>query len=467
MQIRRKVKRLIAEHYTLIAILAGALLVSLSIGPFENPDTTWEYKATAGVLQWGIPYTEVFGSLMNQPPLGFYLQGLFLKVFGPSMNTGVVLVTLLGLCSALVLYKIGKELYGKTTGLFAAALFAFAPWQLVLSRAFLIDAPCLFFSLLCLYFGLLAVRRGSVKLSLISGVFFAAALLTKLFAVFVLIPLALFFIYYGYKKPRRMLLQLLVFCLPVLFFNFLWYQVVLNRGVFYAFGHSDFSDPNAAGVVPTPFFVGTFLVDDALGWLFLVAVAFSLLATVGRKRLFKEAAQFDWICLATIIIIVATDVVLGAVFNLKVPYTSAIKYTYQAMPFFCLLAASLAYKSTLLLREAKVTVSKSSFSILLSGVAVLLITAVLVWDFAAAHQLSVNNFVLFQVKPPSLLGYSFDNFHSIGEGNALMYLQYLGFALTSSGLLWMVRQPLRVFAEKLKSRYEAEFGVSLKPPHEL
>ena len=88
---------------------------------------------------------------------------------------GTVLVTLLGLGSTVVIYKIGKEIYGKPTGLFAAALFALSPWELVLSRSFLIDAQCLFFSLLCLYIGILAIRKGSVKLSMVSGVLFAAA----------------------------------------------------------------------------------------------------------------------------------------------------------------------------------------------------------------------------------------------------------------------------------------------------
>src|SRR5208283_1410221 len=105
-----------------------------------------------------------------------------------STNTGVTLVTLFGIGSTVLVYEIGKELYGKSTGLFAAALFALTPWELVLSRSFLIDAQCLFLSLLCLFIEIIAIRKGSFKLFMVTGVIFAAAFLTKFFAVFILVP---------------------------------------------------------------------------------------------------------------------------------------------------------------------------------------------------------------------------------------------------------------------------------------
>ena len=168
-------KKLLSENYPLLSILIGITFISLSIGPFINGDTDWEFAAAKGVLKWGMPYVNSIGNIINQPPLGFYIEGLFFKGVGASVYNGTILVTLLGLGSTIIIYKIGKELYGKPTGLFAAALFALSPWELVLSRSFLIDVQCLFFSLLCLYVGILAIRRGSVKLSMVSGIFFAAA----------------------------------------------------------------------------------------------------------------------------------------------------------------------------------------------------------------------------------------------------------------------------------------------------
>ena len=214
-------RKLVNENCSLLSILIGTLLVSFSIGPYQNWDAQFEYQAASGVIKWGIPYVNSFGNMVNQPPLGFYIEALFFKIFGSSIDTGTILVMLFGLGSTVLVYKIGKEIYGKPTGLFAAALFALTPWELVLSRSFLIDAQCLFLSLLCLFVGVLAIRKGSVKLCMLSGVFFATALLTKLFAVFILVPLLLFYLYYRPKNPRRIFSQLAAFSLPALLFAFL------------------------------------------------------------------------------------------------------------------------------------------------------------------------------------------------------------------------------------------------------
>ena len=113
---------------------------------------------------------KAYGTAIDQPPLGFYIEALFFKIFGLSANTGTALVTFFGLASTVVMYLVAKELYGKSTGFLAAALFGLNPWQLVLSRSFLLDAQCLFFSILCLYVGILAIRKGSVNLALVTGV---------------------------------------------------------------------------------------------------------------------------------------------------------------------------------------------------------------------------------------------------------------------------------------------------------
>ncbi len=191
----------LSEHYPLLSVLIGFLLVSFSVGPYQNGDTAWEHDAMSGVLKYGLPYAN--GNLMDQPPLGFYIQAVFAKAFGLSINNGTFLVTLFGLGCITLVYGIGKFAYNKTTGFIASALLAFSPWHLVLSRSFLIDVPCLFFSLLSLFVGLIAVRRGSFRLFVVSGIVFAAAFNTKLYAVFILIPLLAFFFYNNPKNLKR------------------------------------------------------------------------------------------------------------------------------------------------------------------------------------------------------------------------------------------------------------------------
>src|SRR4030042_3978545 len=266
---RRKIRKLLSENYPLLGILIGIVLISVSIGPFENWDTALEYEAASAVIRWGMPYVNSFGNLINQPPLGFYVEALFFTFFGTSIDTGVALITLLGLGCIIAVYKIGNVLYGQPTGLVAAALFALSPWELIFSRSFLIDVQCLFFSLFCLLVGIYAIRQASLKLSLVSGTLFAAALLTKLYAVFTLIPLTLLFIYYRPKNLRRTFSLIGAFFLPGLLSAFLWYQIISGQGLLSVFSHSDFESYNPGEIVPSYFFVGYFLAIYGVGWFFM------------------------------------------------------------------------------------------------------------------------------------------------------------------------------------------------------
>src|SRR3990172_6678317 len=111
------------ENYLVLAILIGVALISIPMGPYRTLDTQLEFSTAQGVLKWGYPYYNATGNLFNEPPLGFYAEAAFLQVFGVSEDVGVVLITLFGLAATFMVYKLGKELYGKPTGVFAAAFF--------------------------------------------------------------------------------------------------------------------------------------------------------------------------------------------------------------------------------------------------------------------------------------------------------------------------------------------------------
>jgi 4-amino-4-deoxy-L-arabinose transferase-like glycosyltransferase len=155
----QKVKKPAIELSPLIIILIGATLVAFSLGTFQSYDTELEFEAASNIAKMGVPYVDAYGTIIDQPPLGFYTEALFFRIVGTSAAAGVTLMTLFGLGSIVIVYFLGKELYGRSTGLFAAALLGVSPWHLVLSRSFLLDAQCLFFSLLCLLVGVLAIRR--------------------------------------------------------------------------------------------------------------------------------------------------------------------------------------------------------------------------------------------------------------------------------------------------------------------
>jgi len=438
---KSSIRKLLSENYSLLSILIGIVLISVTIGPFQNRDTEWEYEAALGVIKWGVPYVITFGNIMDQSPLGFYIEALFFKVFGLSLDTGVALVTLFGLGCTVMVYKIGKVLYGKTTGLLAVVLFASTQWQLIISRSFLIDVQCLFFSLLSLFVGISAVRKDSLKLFLVSGTLFAAALMTKLFAVFTLIPLMLLYVYYRPKKLRRTPIMLGAFFLPALLFAFLWYQVISGQGLLSVFHHSDFNHFNASGVVPSYFFVANFLLYYGLGWFFTAAVVLSLLVCFLRRKLFSKILVFDIVCLATIISVISVNIFLGAGLNLKSPYNNAIKYSYQSLPFFSLLAASLPGKCLSMCHSAtRKKLNKLYFSVALVGL-FLLASAIFV-NMVFANFISRWDYLLFRVEMDKDLGYSLFNPTPMDKYDSLMGIQYLGFALVLSGLVWASRHKI-------------------------
>ncbi|MCX8150517.1 MAG: glycosyltransferase family 39 protein [Candidatus Bathyarchaeota archaeon] len=442
MRNKSKIINLINGKVPLLSVLIGTALILVAIGPFENGDTEWEFQATSGVLRWGMPYVKDIGNMMDQPPLGFYTAALFLKAFGASADTGVILVTLFGLGSIIVLYKLGKTFYGENTGLFAAALFALTPWYLILSRSFLIDTQCLFLSLLCFFVGILAVRKESGKLAVGAGVLFAAALLTKLYAVFILIPLAMFYFFFR-KKLKRSLNLVVGFCLPSLVFVLLWYEVISGQGVLSVFNHGDFSNPNYANVVPSYFFVINFLGDYGLGWFLLAASTLSLgIGIIGRKH-FAKTFTFDLIYIAIIVLVVSVNTFLGATLNLKSPYNNAIKFDYQLLPFFSLAAASLAGKCLTIFNYAKTKTTFKKWFLFTVGLAgIFLLSAAFFVNIQAAQQLSRSDYLIFKVERNVDVGYSLFNFDLAANSNQTQSIQYIGFTLILFGCLWQLRQKI-------------------------
>ncbi len=437
---RYRIRDLLSENFPLLAILIGVALISLPIGPYQTPDTQVEFSTAQGVLTWGYPYWGVKGNFLDVPPLGFYVEAIFFLIFGLTMENGVVLITLLGLVCAIMVYKLGEEIYGKSTGLFAAALFALAPWELILTRAFLIDVQCLLLSLSFLYFGVQAIRRDSIKLAFVSGVFFAAAFLTKQYAVFMLIPLLFLYIYHRPKNPKQILLQLGFFSSPAVFSSLYWYQIVMGKELLYLLQHNDFTRVNFPGVIPSYSFIATFLIDNGLGIFFFATTVFSLAVGVLFWRRISNESVFELACLITILLILGVNMYLGVTLNLKAPYTSAVKYSYQSLPLFSLVAASLARKSGSFIRLSRRKSRKLRVLLFSAGLlGLFLLVASIVANMVIAQWLTTVPHVIFRVQPGIDVGYSFVVLNPISQNIVLLNGQFLGFMLVFSALLWVSR----------------------------
>jgi len=439
---KHNLTKLLKQNYPILAILIGVSLISIAMGPYLTLDTDLEFSTAQGILKWGYPYINAWGNLFNEPPLGFYTEAAVFQVFGFSVANGVALITLFGLACTFMVYKLGKELYNETTGLFGAAFFALAPWELVMSRSFLIDVQCLLFSLIYLYFGILAIRKDSVKLAGFAGIFFAAALLTKLYAVFMLLPLLLLYIVHRPLNKKQIISQLGVFSLPAFLSSLLWYQIIMGKELLYLFQHNDFKDLNFPNIPVSYMFVVNFLVNDGLGVFFVSAVFISFaIGLIFWKRLSKQTVISDLICIATILSILGLVMYLAVNLNLKAPYNSAVKYIYQSLPFFSLGAASLVTKAGLLLKSEKK--SMGAKRALLMGVSIVgffLVAMALVANMATARELASTSYLIFRVQPDIDFGYAFHVDSPISQDSILLTFQFIGFLVVLSGLLWIGRK---------------------------
>jgi 4-amino-4-deoxy-L-arabinose transferase-like glycosyltransferase len=383
---------LLRAHYQLIMVLIGAFLIAGSMGTYTNWDAQLEYQAASSVLTRGFPIVTT-GLLINQPPLGFYLDAPIFQAFGLSYNNGVGFITIFGLGCVALVYALGMVLYGKRTALMAAALFSIIPWHVYLSRIFLIDSQCHFFSLLSLTVGILAIRQNSQKKLLLSGVFFALAFLTKLFAVFTLVPLLLMVYVERAGGFRLTLRKALIFLAPSFILQAVWYGGFANQNFFGVYFSSDFTHPELIAN-PNLLFLPRLLVGSA-GWFLFLAGLLSLALVIGYRRLFARTLRLDAVCVGTIAAVLGLDLLFVFGFHLIVPYVSAFKYNYVALPFFCLLAASLVDKSSALIRKAEPKRKIRGLKLLLVGLGLGLLFVSLVESLAFINVWS--GFVAFEV----------------------------------------------------------------------
>lgn len=440
----RFLKEFLETNLALFGVLFGFIVISVATGQFSNYDSQLEYTAALGVIEWGFPYLD-FGHFINQPPLGFYIASLFLRVFGSSYTVAVTVTTLFGAACVFLVYTLGKILYGKQTGLLAAAIFAATPWHVLLSRSFLIDAQCLFFSLLYLLVGILATKKKLNKTSILSGTIFGVAFLTKAFAVFMLVPLVLFYFYFGSIDLKRTLRGILFF-VPSVILVFVWYELISGQGFFYAFTHDDFFFI-LEGAAPSYFFVVNYLVG-MVGGLFLVASAVSLIIPFIRQKNLRRILGVDLICLATIAAVVGVNMYLAIGKNLVCPYTNPIKYDYQLLPMLCLLAGSLITKAYKL---ESLTKSKSKQDKLIVGGVVLglvLILVSMIQNLYALNVYSAQSEILVNVERE--IFYSFNNVTVNSTSNSLVF-QLLGFVILALSLVWANKDKLKTL---MQTRHE-------------
>ena len=164
---------------------------------------------------------------------------------------------------------------------------------------------------------------------------------------------------------------------------------------------------------------------------------------------------FDLLSVAVIISVIGVNTLLGAVFNLRAPFQNAFKYDYQALPFFCFLAASLMSKSIAMLKLSMMKAKFAKGGLVVAGVlGLILLTATLYYNIHYTQMFSVWDYLLFRVAPSVDAGYSLFNASPIAQNSPHMIMQFAGFALAFSGLMWLGRHKIVAVATHLCRRHQ-------------
>ncbi|MBI4049963.1 MAG: glycosyltransferase family 39 protein [Candidatus Doudnabacteria bacterium] len=184
-------------------------------------------------------------SFHDHPPVYFFIQHIFFKLFGDSVVVSRLTSALAALGSVLVIFFIGKHLGSVRLGLAAMVALVLNNFFILNGRIAHIESLLIFWFLLGLLF-LLRALQDSPRDFKWAGLFFGLALLTKVSLLFMLPALLLYFVWQrrDVLQKKEFWLGLAIFVLassPLLFYNLKMYQARGHFDVQFAdlFGQSN------------------------------------------------------------------------------------------------------------------------------------------------------------------------------------------------------------------------------------
>ncbi len=202
--VARKIRRIAEEQAYADGLMLFLLLLSffritfILTGPFDlTPDEAhyWEWSRR---LDW---------SYYSKGPMIAWLVRAGTAVFGNTVLGLRVVAVVLSALSSMLLFRLGRELYGERTGLAAAILLQIIPLFSVFGILLTIDSPFTFFWVLSLYLFHRAVRPdGQARLATwaLTGLAVGLGLLTKYTMAF--FPLSAF-LFLCFRREARPILK--------------------------------------------------------------------------------------------------------------------------------------------------------------------------------------------------------------------------------------------------------------------
>lgn len=191
----------------LIAVILFSLsirLPALFISHIENDEVIYQVladKVSNDFFDYSVRGTYIFSQLpksiydqplFHHPPVFIYSISLIKIIFGSKWE--VLLPILAAVFTCLVVFLIGRELYGETTGLLAAFFFAICPINMHASTKIWMDSLLALLCALTVYLALRAVKKEALAWYILSGISLGLAILTKYIALGI-VPVLLYTIF--------------------------------------------------------------------------------------------------------------------------------------------------------------------------------------------------------------------------------------------------------------------------------
>jgi len=163
----------------------------------------------------------------------------FLLMLGHFFDAPWIINPLLGSLTVVLLYFLGKELYGETIGRLSAVLGALSPFIFFMSSEFMNHASALFFFVMFLSFFAKTVRTGKIIHAIVAGAALGMMLNIRPLTAFALaIPFCIYGAFLLVKKFREYWSPLLAIVLTVLVFAGLFFGFnALTNGDPFLFGY--------------------------------------------------------------------------------------------------------------------------------------------------------------------------------------------------------------------------------------
>ena len=132
----------------IIALAATLRIVNINAVGFNSDEAVY---AGQGASIARVPVlTDIFPVFRAHPMLFQFVLALFFQ-FGAYDWLGRLVSAAVGIATVLLIYALGKRLYGTRVGLYAALFFALMPYHVIVTRQVLLDGPMTLCATLSLY----------------------------------------------------------------------------------------------------------------------------------------------------------------------------------------------------------------------------------------------------------------------------------------------------------------------------